>query len=30
MDVNIRRLRIKIEDNAQKPVFVNTVWGCGY
>ena len=30
VDVNIRRLRIKIEDNAQKPVFVNTVWGCGY
>ena len=30
VDVNIRRLRIKIEDNAQKPVFVNTVWGYGY
>ena len=30
VDVNIRRLRIKIEDNAQKPGFVNTVWGCGY
>jgi len=27
VDVNIRRLRIKIEDNAQKPTFVNTVWG---
>ena len=30
LDVNIRRLRIKIEDNAQKPTFVNTVWGYGY
>ena len=30
VDVNIRRLRIKIEDNAQKPVFINTVWGYGY
>lgn len=30
VDVNIRRLRIKIEDNAQKPAYVNTVWGYGY
>lgn len=30
VDVNIRRLRVKIEDNAQKPVYVNTVWGYGY
>ena len=30
VDVNIRRLRIKIEDNAQKPVYINTVWGYGY
>ena len=30
VDVNIRRLRIKIEDNAQKPTYVNTVWGFGY
>jgi len=30
VDVNIRRLRIKIEDNAQKPMYVNTVWGYGY
>ena len=30
VDVNIRRLRIKIEDNPQKPSFVNTVWGYGY
>ena len=26
----IRRLRIKIEDNAQKPTYINTVWGYGY
>ena len=30
VDVNIRRLRIKIEDNAQKPAYINTVWGYGY
>ena len=30
VDVNIRRLRIKIEDNPQKPAYVNTVWGYGY
>ena len=30
VDVNIRRLRIKIEDNAQSPVYINTVWGYGY
>ena len=30
VDVNIRRLRIKIEDNAQKPTYINTVWGYGY
>ena len=30
VDVNIRRLRIKIEDNPQKPVYMNTVWGYGY
>ena len=30
VDVNIRRLRIKIEDNPQKPMYVNTVWGYGY
>ena len=30
VDVNNRRLRIKIEDNPQKPVYVNTVWGYGY
>ena len=30
VDVNIRRLRIKIEDNTQKPIYINTVWGYGY
>lgn len=30
VDVNIRRLRIKIEDNPQTPTFINTVWGFGY
>ncbi len=30
VDVNIRRLRIKIEDNPTKPIYVNTVWGYGY
>ena len=30
VDVNIRRLRIKIEDNAQKPTYINTGWGDGY
>ena len=30
VDVNIRRLRIKIEDNPQKPQYISTVWGYGY
>ena len=30
VDVNIRRLRIKIEDDAQNPAFITTVWGFGY
>ena len=30
VDVNIRRLRIKTEDNPTKPTYVNTVWGYGY
>ena len=30
VDVNIRRLRLKIEDNAQQPRYILTVWGCGY
>ena len=27
---NIRRLRLKIEDNVQNPVYITTVWGYGY
>ncbi len=30
VDVNIRRLRIKIEDNPTNPTFISTVWGFGY
>jgi len=30
VDVNVRRLRIKIEDDAQDPKFILTVWGFGY
>ena len=30
VDVNIRRLRLKIEDNVQNPVYSTTVWGYGY
>lgn len=30
VDVNIRRLRIKIEDDPSNPVHVATVWGFGY
>lgn len=30
VDVNIRRLRIKIEDDPTNPVFITTVWGYGY
>ena len=30
VDVNIRRLRVKLEDDAQSPVYVTTVWGYGY
>jgi len=30
VDVNIRRLRLKIEDNVQNPTFITTVWGYGY
>ena len=30
VDVNIRRLRIKLEDNPNLPVYVTTVWGYGY
>ena len=30
VDVNIRRLRLKIEDNVQAPNYITTVWGYGY
>jgi len=30
VDVNIRRLRRKIENNPSKPEFIETVWGHGY
>ena len=30
VDVNIRRLRIKIEDDANNPTYITTVWGFGY
>ena len=30
MDVNIRRLRMKIEDNPSEPRYILTVWGLGY
>ena len=30
VDVNIRRLRAKIEDNASAPRYIETVWGTGY
>lgn len=30
VDVNIRRLRIKIEDNTATPTCLTTVWGFGY
>ena len=30
VDVNIRRLRIKLEDNPNLPVYITTVWGYGY
>ncbi len=30
VDVNIRRLRIKLEDDPQSPTYINTVWGFGY
>ena len=30
VDVNIRRLRIKIEDDANAPAYITTVWGFGY
>lgn len=30
VDVNIRRLRIKIEDDTANPIYITTVWGFGY
>ena len=30
VDVNIRRLRIKIEDDTTNPKYITTVWGHGY
>ena len=30
VDVNIRRLRIKLEDNPNLPSYITTVWGFGY
>jgi len=30
VDVNIRRLRIKIEDDSTSPTYITTVWGFGY
>lgn len=30
VDVNIRRLRMKIEDDPSLPTFIQTVWGYGY
>ena len=30
VDVNIRRLRSKIEENSSNPYYIETVWGIGY
>lgn len=30
VDVNIRRLRSKIEDDSKNPYYIETVWGVGY
>ena len=30
VDVNIRRLRMKIEDDSTTPTYITTVWGYGY
>lgn len=30
IDVNIRRIRAKIEDNSANPKYLHTVWGIGY
>ena len=30
VDVAVRRLREKLEDDPAKPVYIKTVWGVGY
>jgi len=30
VDVNIRRLRVKLEDQPTNPEFITTIWGFGY
>ena len=30
VDINIRRLRVKIEDEPTSPTFITTIWGYGY
>ena len=30
VDVNIRRIRMKIEDEPSNPQYINTIWGFGY
>ena len=30
VDVNIRRLRMKIEDEPSNPKYIQTIWGFGY
>ena len=30
VDVNIRRIRMKIEDEPSKPKYIITIWGYGY
>ena len=30
VDVNIRRIRMKIEDEPSNPKYISTIWGYGY
>ena len=30
VDVNIRRIRMKIEDEPSSPKYITTIWGYGY
>jgi len=30
VDVNIRRLRMKVEDEPSSPRYIQTIWGFGY